>query len=194
MKRIIKEYNKGASSIEYSIINEGGNPILIMHGGHSNCNEEFGYAELVEQGYSIGISAGGPSAIYFTSRFRDFPPFTGEIYMALLQSMFHILPKFTFKQMAPTFSKGPYAKFRSQISDGDIPKLKDMIGRQRSGHGFLIDFSQTSHFNLTDLPMIKCRHLFFIAQMTGLFQSIMHIMLITIFRILNCVFLIHGDI
>lgn len=38
--------------IEYSVIGKG-TPILMFHGGHSNCNEEFGYAELLEQGYSI---------------------------------------------------------------------------------------------------------------------------------------------
>lgn len=38
--------------IEFSIIGRG-TPILVFHGGHSNCKEEFGYAELLEQGYSI---------------------------------------------------------------------------------------------------------------------------------------------
>ena len=38
--------------IEYSIIGKG-EPILVMHGGHSNCNEEFGYDYLIENGFSV---------------------------------------------------------------------------------------------------------------------------------------------
>ncbi|ACA40179.1 hydrolase [Lysinibacillus sphaericus CBAM5] len=38
--------------IEYSIIGKG-TPILMFHGGHSNCMEDFGYAKLLEHGYSI---------------------------------------------------------------------------------------------------------------------------------------------
>ncbi|WP_226537394.1 alpha/beta fold hydrolase [Fictibacillus halophilus] len=30
-----------------------GKPILILHGGHSNCHEEFGYSELIKAGYSL---------------------------------------------------------------------------------------------------------------------------------------------
>ncbi|MBT2713956.1 hypothetical protein J7E23_13995 [Pseudomonas sp. ISL-88] len=30
-----------------------GRPYLVMHGGHSNCYEEFGYKARIEQGYSI---------------------------------------------------------------------------------------------------------------------------------------------
>lgn len=39
-------------TIEYSVVGQG-EPILVMHGGHSNCKEEFGYKGLVENGYSI---------------------------------------------------------------------------------------------------------------------------------------------
>lgn len=38
--------------IEYSVIGKG-EPILVFHGGHSNCQEEFGYQELLENGFSI---------------------------------------------------------------------------------------------------------------------------------------------
>ncbi|WNB90875.1 alpha/beta hydrolase [Bacillus sp. NEB1478] len=38
--------------LEYSIVGQGA-PILIFHGGHSNCYEEFGYAELIEAGYQL---------------------------------------------------------------------------------------------------------------------------------------------
>ncbi|KLV29086.1 alpha/beta fold hydrolase [Priestia megaterium] len=39
-------------TIEYSIVGEG-TPILMFHGGHSNCYEELGYTELVKQGFSL---------------------------------------------------------------------------------------------------------------------------------------------
>jgi pimeloyl-ACP methyl ester carboxylesterase len=38
--------------IEYSIVGEG-EPILILHGGHSNCYEEFGYKELIQAGFKL---------------------------------------------------------------------------------------------------------------------------------------------
>ncbi len=38
--------------MEYSIHGEG-EPILVFHGGHSNCNEQFGYATLENEGYSL---------------------------------------------------------------------------------------------------------------------------------------------
>jgi pimeloyl-ACP methyl ester carboxylesterase len=50
--RRVYTLNNSGENIEYSIIGEG-KPILILHGGHSNCNEEFGYAELIKAGYSL---------------------------------------------------------------------------------------------------------------------------------------------
>ncbi|TFB13375.1 alpha/beta hydrolase [Filobacillus milosensis] len=38
--------------IEFSILGEG-EPILNLHGGHSNSNEEFGYESLITSGYQI---------------------------------------------------------------------------------------------------------------------------------------------
>lgn len=52
MERIIETFSSEGISIEYSIIGEAV-PIFVMHGGHSNCNEEFGYKALVENGYSV---------------------------------------------------------------------------------------------------------------------------------------------
>ncbi|MFC3886244.1 alpha/beta fold hydrolase [Bacillus songklensis] len=52
MKRRVETFSVEGKSIEYSIIGEG-ILILIMHGGHSNCYEEFGYNALVEQGFSL---------------------------------------------------------------------------------------------------------------------------------------------
>nr|WP_188996151.1 alpha/beta hydrolase [Paenibacillus nasutitermitis] len=44
--------NCGASMLEYSVTGKG-IPILLFHGGHSGCLEEFGFQRLVESGYSI---------------------------------------------------------------------------------------------------------------------------------------------
>lgn len=53
MQRIIGTYSIDTVTIEYSITGEKGKPILVMHGGHSNCYEEFGYDALVKNGFSI---------------------------------------------------------------------------------------------------------------------------------------------
>ncbi|WP_139491620.1 alpha/beta fold hydrolase [Brevibacillus dissolubilis] len=52
MSRSVQIFHHNGLAIEYSIIGEG-TPILVMHGGHSNCYEEFGYRVLVEHGYSL---------------------------------------------------------------------------------------------------------------------------------------------
>ncbi|MCM2677425.1 alpha/beta fold hydrolase [Alkalicoccobacillus plakortidis] len=52
MERRIETFCKNGLTLEYSIIGKG-EPILIMHGGHSNCNEEFGYKALIDNGFSI---------------------------------------------------------------------------------------------------------------------------------------------
>ncbi|MDU1847743.1 MAG: alpha/beta hydrolase [Niallia nealsonii] len=52
MERKIEFFSTEGVTIEYSIIGKG-EPILVMHGGHSNCNEEFGYDFLIENGFSV---------------------------------------------------------------------------------------------------------------------------------------------
>ncbi|NOU98613.1 alpha/beta fold hydrolase [Paenibacillus planticolens] len=52
MYREISTYNSGYTILEYSVIGKG-RPILLFHGGHSSCNEEFGYQKLLASGYSI---------------------------------------------------------------------------------------------------------------------------------------------
>ncbi|MFD1130593.1 alpha/beta fold hydrolase [Paenibacillus provencensis] len=42
----------GDITLEFSITGTG-LPILLFHGGHSNCHEEFGYKILLDSGYSI---------------------------------------------------------------------------------------------------------------------------------------------
>ncbi len=52
MERRIEEFQIEGLTIEYSIFGEG-EPILVLHGGHSNCNEEFGYKGLIDNGFSV---------------------------------------------------------------------------------------------------------------------------------------------
>lgn len=52
MKRRVETITFEGHTLEYSVAGKGA-PILVMHGGHSNCYEEFGYTALIEQGYSI---------------------------------------------------------------------------------------------------------------------------------------------
>lgn len=52
MNRRVNTIRMGETQLEYSITGEG-TPILLFHGGHSNCYEEFGYKSLVSSGYSI---------------------------------------------------------------------------------------------------------------------------------------------
>ncbi len=54
MKRSIGTFEIDGLTIEYSRVGEGKpKPILVMHGGHSNCREEFGYRDLYESRFSI---------------------------------------------------------------------------------------------------------------------------------------------
>ncbi|QJD83885.1 alpha/beta fold hydrolase [Cohnella herbarum] len=43
---------KTGYNLEYSVVGQG-EPVLIMHGGHSNCYEQFGMAEFIERGFSV---------------------------------------------------------------------------------------------------------------------------------------------
>ncbi|SDW40963.1 Pimeloyl-ACP methyl ester carboxylesterase [Marinococcus luteus] len=45
-------YRKDGTQMEYTICGTG-EPVLVMHGGHSNCMEEMGYAPLVRRGYRL---------------------------------------------------------------------------------------------------------------------------------------------
>lgn len=44
MRNVKTFFYNNEIAIEYSIAGEG-TPVLVMHGGHSSCNEEFGYED-----------------------------------------------------------------------------------------------------------------------------------------------------
>ncbi|MEK3886859.1 alpha/beta fold hydrolase [Bacillus sp. FSL K6-3431] len=225
MKRRIEIFSSENISIEYSIIGKG-EPIFIMHGGHSNCKEEFGYNALVENGFSIitpsragygetslevgkslsiacqyylklinhlkiekvhllAISAGGPSGLYFASKYPElvctltlqsavttkwlsqndkeykavrilFHPKTEKYTWNLISSMNNIFPRFIFKQMFPSFSKLKFDEARDKMNKSDIEAIRKMNNRQRSGYGFFIDLAQVNDINIEDLQAVTC--------------------------------------
>lgn len=226
MNNIIHHYKTlDGFNLEYSVVGQG-EPILIMHGGHSNCNEELGYKELTGRGYSvitpsrpgygqtskelgenlitacdaylellnhlhipqvhvIAISAGGPSGIHFASRNPQrvrsltlqsavagrwltpgdklyksaqimFRPSAEKYLWAMMRFMNKLIPGLLFKSMIASFSKLPSEEVLPQISDEDRNQFKQMLNRQRSGYGFLIDLAQTQHDLTSVMSVIQC--------------------------------------
>ncbi|UKS25940.1 alpha/beta hydrolase [Paenibacillus sp. HWE-109] len=216
---------KDGFTVEYSSVGQG-EPVLIMHGGHSSCNEELGYRELLENGYAIitpsrpgygntskelgedvitaceayvelldnlrlpqihiiAISAGGPSGIHFASRYPQrvksltlqsavshrwltpedklyksaqtmFRPSNEKYLWALMRLMNKLVPSLLFKSMIASFSQLQPEQVLPQISGEDRRQFKNMLNRQRSGHGFLIDLALTGHDLTSVLSAIQC--------------------------------------
>lgn len=225
MGRRVEKYSVEGVTIEYSIIGEG-EPIFVLHGGHSNCNEEFGYKALVDNGFSIitpsragyggtskevgkslsiaceyylkllnhlkinkvhllAISAGGPSGIYFASKYPEkvsslslqsavtkewltqkdkeykaakilFRPITEKYTWKLITIINNVFPRFIFKQMFPSFSKLRYSEAKDKLNKEDVEAIRIMNNRQRSGYGFLIDLAQINELSVEDLQAITC--------------------------------------
>ncbi|MGG3560634.1 alpha/beta hydrolase [Neobacillus rhizosphaerae] len=223
MERRIEIFSSEGISIEYSIIGSG-EPIFVMHGGHSDCNEEFGYKALVENGFSVitpsragygetskevgkslaiaceyysklinhlniekvhllAISAGGPSGIYFASKYPQlvrtltlqsavtkrwltpkdkeykaarilFRPKVEKYTWSLISSMNNVFPQFIFKQMFPSFSNLKYREAKDKIHKGDVEAIRKMNNRQRSGFGFFIDLEQAHDITIEDLRAV----------------------------------------
>lgn len=53
MDRILGTYNVEGQTIEYSITGKQGEPVLVLHGGHSNSYERFGYGSLIQNDFMI---------------------------------------------------------------------------------------------------------------------------------------------
>lgn len=225
VKKTYSEYTINNLSIEYSIIGVG-EPVLVFHGGHSNCHEEFGYGALLENGFSIitpsragygktskeigdtistacdyyvkllhhlniekvhvlAISAGGPTGIIFANKFphltrsltlqsavtKEWLTSKGHTYRVasvlfnsrtekytwgMISAMSKRFPHFIFKHMFFSFSTLKYKDAKDKFNVNDIPLIAQMNNRQRSGHGFLIDLSQTKELTVKDLKSINC--------------------------------------
>lgn len=226
MERMNDRYRFDHNVIEYSITGDGKNPVLMLHGGHSNSKEEFGVDELVSAGFTViipsrpgygetsknigeslakaaeyyiallnhlsidkvhlmPISAGGTSGIYLAAKYPDRiksltllsavtkewlkpsdnlykisqiifrPPFE-KLTWGLLSTFNNLFPKFIFKLMSASFSTLPYAEIFEQTTRSDIEVIRKMNNRQSSGHGFLIDLSQSKNINAYHLHEIQC--------------------------------------
>ncbi|MFD4929526.1 alpha/beta fold hydrolase [Peribacillus butanolivorans] len=85
MERKIEVFSTEGITIEYSIIGKG-EPILVMHGGHSNCNEEFGCDFLIENGFSV-ITPSRPGYGKTSKEVGESLPITCEYYTKLLNQL-----------------------------------------------------------------------------------------------------------
>ncbi|WP_159884190.1 alpha/beta fold hydrolase [Paenibacillus puerhi] len=226
MERPIRNYStKKGYNLEYTVIGYG-EPVLVMHGGHSSCMEELGYRELVERGYSvitpsrpgyggtsaelgknisyaceayvelldewsvdqihvIAISAGGPSGIHLASQYpnriksltlqsavarrwltpRDpkytitklmFRPSNEKYVWALMRLMNNHFPRQLLASMIPSFSTWPTDKVLQHLNDEARRQFQEMMKRQRSGHGFLIDLDQAQQDLSSALSAVPC--------------------------------------
>lgn len=226
MERSIHQHlTRKGYTLEYSLVGSG-EPVLILHGGHSNCHEELGYAHLVAHGFRVitpsrpgygntsaelgqsimtaceayiellnelqvpqahilAMSAGGPSGICLASRSPSrikslilqsavsrcwlspgdqayrvarimFRPSAEKYVWATLRCMNKFAPGVLLNSMIPSFSKLPKEKVLPLISGEDRRQFKNMIDRQRSGHGFLIDLEQSRHDLTSELASIRC--------------------------------------
>ena len=85
MERKIELFSTEGITIEYSIIGKG-EPILVMHGGHSNCNEELGYDFLIENGFSV-ITPSRPGYGKTSKEVGESLPMACEYYAKLLNQL-----------------------------------------------------------------------------------------------------------
>lgn len=206
MESKIAELKKG--KMEYTLRGEGA-VILNLHGGHSNCQETFGYQPLLAAGYSIltpsrpgygrtdveagrtaaetaaslvklldnlkidkvyliGVSAGGPTAIYLAANYperikklilesaaskawltkKDFDYKLGKIIFKprfqqltwfMLRKIANNFPNFFAKVFLPQFSTLSKKEVISQMESSDIKELVNMINRYASDNGFIYD-------------------------------------------------------
>ncbi len=189
---------------------QGQGPVLlVMHGGHANCHETFGYAALLAAGFSIltpsrpgygqtpvivgqsaaaaaaamiglldvlqieqvavlAISAGGPTGLHLAARHparinklvlesavtqrwltpndplypmarRLFHPRTEKATWLLFRTLARFAPRLAARQMVGSFSTLPVSTIMQQLSPGEISAISQMIARQSSGQGFMLD-------------------------------------------------------
>ena len=164
MSHTICQYTtKKGYSVEYSVVGKGA-PILIMHGGHSNCKEELGYSELTGNGYSVitpsrpgyGNTSKELGVNINTACEIMFRPSNEKYLWAMIRFMNKWFSSLLFKSMIASFSLLPSNEVLRQISQKDQNQFKKMLNRQQSGHGFLIDLEQTGHDLTSVLSTIQC--------------------------------------
>ncbi|NGP44778.1 alpha/beta hydrolase [Bacillaceae bacterium SIJ1] len=139
----------------------------------------------IDQVHILGISAGGPSAILFAANYPTLTQslllesaVTGEwltrkhLLFYIAQGMFRSpiekwvwslnarffqwFPKLMFPMMATSFTTLSRVEVKRQTLPDDLFKMKEMIDRQRSFHGFMIDLKQTKEVTTKDLKRVQC--------------------------------------
>ena len=138
----------------------------------------------IQKVHVIGISAGGPTAIYFASHQPNrvqsltlqssvtrqwltrkdleykaakviFRPSVEKYTWLMLRYFNKLFPGFIFKRMFPQFSNLPYHEAKDKIRPTDIVEVQKMNQRQRSGSGFFIDLVQVNTLREEDIKAVK---------------------------------------
>lgn len=218
-------YQTEQGTLEY-VWTENGEPVLMLHGGHSNCGETFGRTFLAEQGYSVilpsrpgyggsdaalgkslsaaceayrnlldelkidkvhivAVSAGGPSGLRFAVDYPErvrsltlisavtgnwltpqdgtyrtarllFDPAREKYVWKLLGGISRRSPALMLRFMSSSFTALAYREVKKLMRPEDLVEFGQMIGRQRSGRGFMLDLSQCSQIEDFELTHIRC--------------------------------------
>ncbi|MGB0384961.1 MAG: alpha/beta fold hydrolase [Ardenticatenaceae bacterium] len=68
-----------------------------------------------------------------------FHPRTERLTWGMLKRLVRLFPRFVFRQMAPSFSTLPMKEVMRTLSEEDLALFQQMIERQSSGAGFMLD-------------------------------------------------------
>jgi len=122
----------------------------------------------IEQVAAIAISAGGPTGLHLAARHptrinklvlesavtqrwlrpsdplyrlarRVFHPRTEKMTWFIFRALARFAPRLAASQMVGSFSTLPVATVMGQLSRAEISAIGQMIARQASGHGFMLD-------------------------------------------------------
>lgn len=139
----------------------------------------------IDRVHVIAVSAGGPSGIHFASQFPErvrtltlqsavtkkwLAPGNKEFHVAstifhpliekgtwtLVSTLAQRFPRLLYKQMAPSFSDLSITEIMARTTEEDMTQITNMLRRQQSGHGFMIDLAQTSSVSTDHLRSISC--------------------------------------
>ncbi|CAM3931351.1 alpha/beta fold hydrolase [Alkalicoccus chagannorensis] len=223
MKREQVLFCEGETCMEYTV--EGsGPPVLVLHGGHSDCRERLGTEALTGRqvilpsrpGYGntnvdigrwmdetadwyeklldhlgigvvdvVAMSAGGPSGIHFAARkpervrsltlqaavvmpwlTREDPLYKGAQVMfrsrvervtwGMIRFGSRTVPERLFQQMASSFSLLPWSELQHRVTPWEKNDVLQLLTRQRSRRGFLLDLHHTQKDHTKKLSTLTC--------------------------------------
>ncbi|MCM3716530.1 alpha/beta hydrolase [Alkalihalobacillus oceani] len=172
MERKVEAVSFDGITVEYSLIGEG-EPVLVMHGGHSNCNEEFGYQALVENGFTV-ITPSRPGYGRTSKEAGKDLAKACEYYVKLLDHLklknVHVLAisaggpsgiwlAANYPERISTLTlQSAVTKEWLKPSDKEykVPRALFHPKTERSGFGFLLDLAQVNAITSDDLRAITC--------------------------------------